>query len=298
MIASTQYRLTASDLETVLAMVRAATLAGAAQRLTQDASTVFRVIRRIERGIGQRLFERSRSGYTPTELARQLAANAEQVEAQLELARCAAQSVPQAVAGTVRITTTDSVLHGLVGPALRSLSALHPLLQFDLHTGNELANLTWRDADIAVRATKRPPPHLVGKRLGAIRVALFAPRRGPLRRLAQAGAGKVPWIAPDEALPEHPSVLWRKRHLPRVTPACRVTSILTVLELVAQGLGVGILPLFLVQGRRDLVALGAPLDEAQTDLWLLTHAQSRHLTRVSTVYAHLAANVALTDTSA
>jgi DNA-binding transcriptional LysR family regulator len=47
--------------------VRGATLAEAARRLEADASTVFRSVQRIEKSLGQRLFERSRLGYLPTE---------------------------------------------------------------------------------------------------------------------------------------------------------------------------------------------------------------------------------------
>ena len=66
-IAKSQYDLTAYDLQTLLALVRGATLAEAARRLEADASTVFRSVQRIEKSLGQRLFERSRQGYLPTE---------------------------------------------------------------------------------------------------------------------------------------------------------------------------------------------------------------------------------------
>jgi DNA-binding transcriptional LysR family regulator len=122
----------------------------------------------------------------------------------------------------VRISTTDTVLHGLVAPALQGLHKVHPLLSFELHAGNELASLTRRDADIAVRATKRPPQHLVGL-----------------------------------------------------------------------GLGVGIVPLFVAEARNDVVRLTQPLDECETELWLLTHPESRHLRRVAVVYSHLAQAVAM-----
>ena len=293
MIAATQYKLGAADLEVLLALARAGKLAQAGERLGVDASTVFRSLQRIERGLGVALFERSRSGYAPTELALALAEQAEQVDAALEAARAAAQLKPDQVAGTVRITTTDTVLHGLVAPALKALHRQHPLLSYELHSGNELASLTRRDADIAIRATKRPPPHLVGKCVGPIRVALFSARKGPVKRYAQVEAGEAAWIAPDDALPEHPSVVWRKRHFPRATPAYRVNSILTVMELVLLGLGVGVLPLFLAQGRTGLLQLTEALDDAQTDLWVLTHPQARHLRRVSTVYGHLARELAL-----
>lgn len=286
MIATTQFKLEATDLETVLALVRFGTLAEAGARLGVDASTVFRGLKRVERGLGQTLFERTRTGYLPTELAQSLAERAEEMEGALESARSAAQQHPESITGTVRITTTDTILHGLVVPALTQLRTQHPLLAFDLHTGNELANLNRRDADIALRATKRPQQHLVGKHVGPLRMALFSARMEGAQRYAEVEAGAAVWVAPDDALPEHPSVLWRKRHFPKAVPSYRVNSILTVMELVALGLGVGILPLFLARANPNLVALTDVLDECQTELWLLTHPESRHLRRVSTVYTH------------
>lgn len=288
MNAATQYKLSAPDVEVVLALVRAHTLAEAGERLGVDASTVFRSLQRIEKGLGQRLFERSRMGYQPLELAQVLAMHGEQLEVQLESARSAAQASPEQVSGSVRITTTDTILHGLVAPALKLLQPGHPLLSYEIHAGNELASLTRRDADIAVRATRRPPQHLVGKHVGPIRLALFAAKKGGPKHFDPDVAGKTDWVAPDDTLPDHPSVTWRKKHFPKVSPRYRVNSILTVAEMVGQGMGIGLLPLFLAQGRSDLVALTGTLDECQTELWLLTHTESRHLRRVSTVFSHLA----------
>ena len=293
MNAKTQYKISAADLEIILALCRTGTLASAGERLSVDASTVFRSIQRIEKGLGQRLFERSRNGYLPLEMAQALASHAEQMEVQLEAARAVAQLNPEQVAGSVRITTTDSVLNGLLVPALEALHARHPLLSFELHAGNELASLTRRDADIALRATKRPPQHLVGKHIGPIRVALFAARTTGLNSLAEVLAAETCWAAPDDALPDHPSVVWRKKHFPKIQPTYRVNSILTVAEFVAHGMAVGVLPLFLVQGRSDLVQLTEVLDECQTELWLLTHTESRHLRRVSTVFGHLSQQLSL-----
>ena len=40
--------------------------------------------------------------------------------------------------------------------------------------------------------------------------------------------------------------------------------------------------------RPELRRLTEPLDEAETELWLLTHPETRHLQRVHTVWSHLA----------
>lgn len=293
MSAKTQYQLSATDLAVLLALVRCGTLAEAGDRLGMDASTVFRHLQRMERGLGQVLFDRSRQGYQALDLALSLAVQAERVEVALEEARSSAQLQPDAVTGCVRITTTDTILHGLVAPALKALNKQHPSLRYDLHTGNELASLTRRDADIAVRATKRPPQHLVGKRIGSIPVALYVAKRAPIKQYDEAWLAQAQWVAPDEALPDHPSVVWRKKHFPKLVPGYQVNSILSVMECVSLGLGVGLLPTFLAQGRSDLRQLTDPLDDCQTDLWLLTHPEARHSLRVKTVYGHLAESLQL-----
>jgi DNA-binding transcriptional LysR family regulator len=101
-------------------------------------------------------------------------------------------------------------------------------------------------------------------------------------------------VVPDDALPDHPSVVWRKKHFPRIIPAYRVNSVLSVAELVGKGLGIGLLPLFLAQGRSDLIQLTDALDECQTELWLLAHTESRHLRRVATVFGYSAKTLVLT----
>lgn len=292
-IARTQFELAPGDLTTILALQRAGSLPGAAARLGVDGSTVFRTVKRVERGLGQRLFTPSRQGYRATELALALAADAEDVERALEAARSRAQARPGVVSGRVRVSTTDTILHGLVAPAVAELRRAHPLLSFELHTGNELVDVRRRDADIVLRATRRPPPHLVGKQLGPIRMALYAPAKAGLRSLEAVRAAQPAWIAPDEALPEHPSVAWRRRQFPRVEPSFKVSSILTVLELIGRGLGVGVVPMFLAAGRRDVVALTGELDDCRTELWLLTHTENRHLLRVATVYSHFARSIVL-----
>ncbi|MGN7979932.1 hypothetical protein [Burkholderia sp. 22313] len=60
-----------------------------------------------------------------------------------------------------------------------------------------------------------------------------------------------------------------------------------MMELVALGMGVGILPTFPTRGRSGLVQLTEVLHDCQIGLWVLTHRESRHLLRVSTVFEYL-----------
>ncbi len=308
LIAKTQYELTAQDLHVLLALTRGTTLAEAARRLGADASTVFRSVQRIEKNLGQRLFERSRRGYLPTEGMLVLAGHAERMEAELEAARSTARG-PQAdsagVTGLVRLTTTDAVLRGLVLPCLPPLLSAHPMLQLDCRTGNELASLSRRDADVALRATRKPPDHLVGRKLGTVRFVVCgaAGRDKPVpgrktsknsttTTLAAQLAGQD-WIAPDESLPEHPSVLWRRKQLPRVVPRHYADGIVALTEMIKAGLGVGVVPVFMLAAEPALVPLTPVLDDCESDLWLLAHPESRHLRRIAVVYDHFAEHLRL-----
>jgi DNA-binding transcriptional LysR family regulator len=282
----------AADLQLLLALARGGTLALAAQRLGADASTVFRSLQRIEKQVGQRLFERTRRGYLPAEAMIALAGHAERIESELEAARAVLRPTEAAVSGRVRLTTTDSVLRGLVLPSLPALARAHPALQLELLAGNELASLTRRDADLALRATPKPPDHLVGRHIGTIRFVACAGKALPAARRRRP-LDEQDWIAPDEAMPEHPTVRWRRKQWPKLAPRHLVDSISSVVDALRAGLGVGAVPLFMLAHEPELVALGEPLEGCSSELWLLAHPESRHLRRIAAAYRHFAETLQL-----
>jgi DNA-binding transcriptional LysR family regulator len=298
-IAQMQYEISTQDLALVLALARGATLAQAAGRLGVDASTVFRLLQKVEKGLGQRLFERGRAGYLPTELGQQLLQHAEMVESELQAARGVLQQGEVEVSGLVRLSAVDAVLNALVVPALAPLLARHPQLRLECQASNELKSLTRRDVDIALRSTNKPPPHLIGKKIGKMHFAIYASKQRAqqlLKKQATLEAAQLtalPWIAVDEAMPEHPGVIWRKRHLPVVQPVIQVNSMLTAVEAIEVGIGIGVVAQFHARHRPRLVPLTATLPNCEIDLWLLTHPESRHLHRIAVVTRHLAQTLVL-----
>jgi DNA-binding transcriptional LysR family regulator len=288
-IAKPQYELTSTDLQVVLAMVRGGTLAEAAARSGSDPSTVFRALQRLEKLLGHRLFERSRQGYAAMDTALELARHGERIESELEAARAAVTGTASTASGRVRLTTTDSVLRGLVLPCLPALTRAHPLLQLELQAQNALLNLTKRDADIALRATPKPPQHLVGRELGQIRFVVAGLRGTRSRGSLEA----QDWVAPDDSMPEHPSVRWRIRAYPKLVPRLLADGIVGVVDAIRIGAGIGVVPTFMLDVEPQLKALTDPLEGCESTLWLLAHPESRHLRRIAAVYQHLADNLRL-----
>ncbi|MEL4170052.1 LysR family transcriptional regulator [Pseudomonas sp. AF76] len=290
--ASTQYRLDYPDLSLILALVRGGSLARAARLLQVDVSTVFRSVRRLEASLGQPLFEKSRAGYLPTSLAQALSEQAERAEQALEAARIGVEQGGEVVSGTVRLTCTDSVLQALLLPALARFMPAYPALHLELSTSNDFANLSRRDADIALRLTRTPPEHLVGRHLGDVTFRVCA-SPSYLCAVTSDDLAAMTWIAPDDFLPDHPTVTWRRQHFPGVIPAYRCNSMLSVTELVRAGLGIAALPDFLVDDAQGLTSLGEPLAGYDTALWLLTRPDCRALRSVVTLFDELGRSVRL-----
>ncbi|MGN8275380.1 LysR family transcriptional regulator [Pseudomonas sp. SMN5] len=290
--ASAHYRLDYPDLSLILALVRGGSLSRASQLLKVDVSTVFRSIRRLEAALGQPLFEKNRSGYLPTSLAQALAEQAERAEQALEAARIGVEQGGEVVSGTVRLTCSDSVLHALLLPALARFMPAYPALNLELSTSNDFANLSRRDADIALRLTRTPPEHLVGRNLGKVAYRVCA-SPAYLASNMPDDLARLTWIAPDDFLPDHPSVSWRRQHLPGVIPTYRCNSMLSVTELVRTGLGIAALPDFLLGANEGLMPIGEPLAGYDTALWLLTRPDCRALRSVVTLFDELGRNLRL-----
>ena len=279
------YRINHADLNLILALVRGKTLARAAELLKVDVSTVFRAVRRLESATGTALFEKSRAGYQPTSAAIVLAQQAESAEQALALAQISLEQGQQIVSGTVRLTCTEAVLQSLLLPALRRFMPDYPGLKLELNTCSTFANLSRRDADIALRLTNTPPQHLVGTRLGTVSYRVCASEEY-LRRSGHTALEEMAWIAPDDFLPDHPTVAWRRQQLPGVNLAYRCSSMLAVAHLVRAGMGVAALPDFMLR-EGELQQLGTPLEDYDTALWLLTRPDCRGLRSVSALFSEL-----------
>lgn len=286
MNASTQYQLSAADLEVLLALARGGNLADAGKRLAANASTVFRTVQRIEKQLGQTLFTRSRSGYLANDMALSIVSHAEKIEAELDAARTASLATQNEVSGMVRLTTTDSILQGMVIPKLGELAAQHPRLQLELLASNDVANLSKRDADIAIRGTSKPPEHLVGHHLGRAQFALYVSKALFEAEGRKKDLNLYDWIVLDDAMPDHPAMKWRKKNYPKIVPRYHLGSLVALGEAVRCGLGVGMMSTFKAKNDPNLQALTPVQEDCGIDVWILAHPESRHLRRIAAVYTY------------
>lgn len=267
------------DLRTVLAIAEAGSLSGAARGLGVSHATVFRRLGAIEERLGVQLFERGRGGYTPTTAGEDVAGAAKRIESEVVGVERRVAGRDLLPSGTLRITTTDTLLNGLLSPILARFRQNYPEITLEIAVSNVLLSLSKREADVAVRPTQEPPENLVGRRAGRIAQAVYG-AAAVFAGAASPEYATVDWIGPDETLWYRQLDAWMKQQGHDERCRYRVDSLQGMQTGVADGIGIAVLPRYLGDGDPRLVRLGEPIPELVNDLWLLTHPDLRRVARI------------------
>ena len=267
------------DLRVVLAVFREGSLSGAARRLGVTHSTVFRRLGAIEQDVGVRLFERFRDGYSPTPAGEIAAACAVRLEDEVLTLERKLSGQDLRPSGTVRITTTDT-LSAILMRHVAAMRAAHPDIQLEIAVSNAMANLTRREADIAIRTTPAPSELLVGRRVADIAHAIYG-SPAYLSRRDSKDLADLDWIGLDDALGSTVIARWMRDNISTPQIACKVDALPALRDAAQVGLGVAVLPCYVgdvAPGLRRVTS--KTLTEPHSALWLLTHADLKRTARI------------------
>lgn len=279
------YRIDWEDLRFVLAVAEANSLAAAARSLGVNHTTVLRRVGAFEQKLGVRLFDRLPSGYTLTAGGEELLAVSRQMAETITELERRLTGQDLRLEGSLRITTTDTLMASVLPSVLAAFRQRHPGVLLEVNTANAFANLTHRDADVAVRPTVDPPETLVGRRISGIAFAVYA-APSYLREHGLEPSDDLPltderWIGVSDALVGSSVARWMRATLPASASVLRCDSLVAVREAAVAGLGLAGLPCYLGDETPGLVRLGPPVAEMATALWILTHEDLRRTARVS-----------------
>ena len=246
-------------------------------------ATVFRRLTDMELRLGVALFERARTGYSPTLAGEDLADVACRVESDVLGAerRIAGQGLR--LSGTIRVTTTDTLYAGLLAPLFTTFRENYPQIELEVVISNQLYSLSKREADIAIRPTRNPPETLVGRRVGTITQAVY----GQKEQWQQSQLPVLPdslseqdWIGPDTHMGDTALEAWMKTGARNEQCHYRMDTMLGMQIAVGLGSGIAVLPCYLGDADERLVPLTSAIAELATPLWLLTHPDLRRVARI------------------
>lgn len=277
-------RLDWDDLRYALAVAEGRSAGAAAKALGVTHSTVLRRLDAMEARLGVELFVRRRERYVPTECGELLVEQARRVADGVVEAERRLLGRDLMLSGSVRLATSLVLLHDLIPEALAAFARAHPAIEVQAIELPELADLSRREADLALRMATQVPEHLVGRRLGDARFRVYAQRGAAHLPQTPQPLGELltrhDWVSFDQDRFSHQYDQWLNQHVPPERVRLRVDLFNALSAMLRTGLGIGLLPTF--AGDRDdrLLAVSAEIDELQTPVWLLTHPDLRNTARV------------------
>lgn len=293
----TQPRFEWDDLRYVLALARGGSLASAAEALQVDPSSVHRRLVALERRLTVRLFDRGRGGFRATHQGETLVEAAKRIEAETLAAELQVVGTDLKLSGTLRVSTSELLGLYLLPPLLGAFASRFPELEVELSIDNRLVDLARRDADVVVRATDKPPPHLVGRRIAKIASCAYAHRRY-LDRVGRARPlESYDWLGLDQTLAHAPQARWLRERLPGVRCRIRFNLIEGTHQGVRAGLGVAVLPSFVGDRQPELERVTQPETSGEFGVYVLTHPDLRRSARIRAFMQTIGAMIATQERS-
>lgn len=296
-----------SDLRFALAVGHTGSLAGAARQLNVNHTTVLRRLDALEARLGARLFDRSRTGYLPTEAGRVVLEQARRMADQADEIERRVMGRDRELVGELRVTTAFVVMEHLLPQPLADFSRDYPGIQVEVVENAFLVDLSRRhadqaqswarlEADVALRMSAAVAEHLVGRQLGLTHCRAYARRDAPglpqsILPLAQL-IREAPWVAFERDAHARVYDRWMRSQLAQADVRVRVDIFNAMAAMLRTGIGVGVLPTFMVERHPELLPVSDVIPELSVPVWMLTHPDLRHTARVRAFMQHVGDAVA------
>ncbi|HLH92954.1 MAG TPA: LysR family transcriptional regulator [Xanthobacteraceae bacterium] len=270
------------------AAAEAGSFTHAGEQLGLSQSAVSRQVSALEQELSVALFHRHARGLILTEQGELLYRTAHEVFMKLEAARAKLTDSRERPHGDLKVTTTVGIGVHWLTPRLGEFVDLFPDIRIQLITTDEELDLAMREADVAIRLRQPTQPDLIQRKLFSVRFHAYASpeylkRFGTPRTIEDLDShrvlllgGQIPaYLQPTRWLVE----VGRDGKGPR-TPHLTINNVLGILRASQRGLGIAMLPDYLVEENGGLVQLFAEADPITIDAFFVYPEELKSVARV------------------
>jgi DNA-binding transcriptional LysR family regulator len=271
----------------------AGNLSEAARRLKMTRANVSYHLNQLERSIGLQLVRRTTRRLEPTEVGLRLYQHGLSIRNALLAARESVATLGQTLQGRVRLSVPSGYGQMVMSHWLIDFKRQYPGIVLDVMFENRVEDLMRDEVDIAIRVMSEPPQNLVARELGPVRyVACASPAyvqsQGLPQKLDDLRSAPLITSGVMGRQLRVSAYLGDERHEVILEPTLISENFLFLRQAILAGLGVGIVPDYVVQHdveRGDVVtALDAwRLSIFGTQMFML-YMPNRHHPRAASTF--------------
>ena len=267
-------------------VARLGSASAAASELGLHRATVTRHIEVVEASLGAKLFLRHARGLDMTDAGKKVLEVSSRVEDMFIDLQGRTRKETGQLSGELVVASLKGVTP-LIMPAIRTYNAAYPAISVSLVSGNELAQLEYGEAHIAVRAGQKPAiSDYVVRPFRSVRFGLYA-HRDYVKEVRKGKKKKVDladykYIGPtgDVDRSRSPYARWLETSVPNYETALQVNDFETNLPAILARVGVGVLADHVGEAFSELVTVVPPSKDKTVSLWILTHKDLKNVAKV------------------
>lgn len=257
------------------AAAEAGSFTHAADKLHLSQSAISRQVSSLEQDVGVALFNRHARGLILTEQGEILFRTAHEVLLKLENAKAKLAESKETPTGKLRVTTTVGLGTGWLSARVQEFAELYPDMQVQLILDNEELDLNLRQADCALRLRQPQQPDLIQRRLFTVHFHAYAAPSYIARygkpesvndldnhRIVNFGEPAPTYLGGINALEK----IGRPDGDPRPV-LFQINNLVSVKEAVQRGIGIGLLPDYLVDKDSNLVQVLPEMEQPSFDTY-------------------------------
>jgi DNA-binding transcriptional LysR family regulator len=284
------------DLQALTLLVEildAGNLSEAARRLKMSRANVSYHLNQFERAVGQQLVRRTTRRIEPTEIGLRLYEHGRAIRDELAAARDSVAALSQHLQGRVRLSVPSGYGQLVMAPWLIDFKRAYPGIVLDVVFENRVVDLLRDEIDIAVRVISDPPENLVARDMGPVRYVAcmtqaYADAHGVPHSLTDLAEAPVITSAVVGRELRLAATLHGERHEVPLRPTLTSENFLFLREAIVAGLGVGIVPDYVVHDevtRGDVITV---LDDWKLRIFgmrmQMLYMPNRHHTRAAATF--------------
>ncbi|NVK18682.1 MAG: LysR family transcriptional regulator [Methylocystaceae bacterium] len=279
------------DLRYFLSVARNGSFIAAAESLSVNGSTVGRRIDQLEDTLKCKLFDRHRHGMNLTPDGRRLLDHVQLMESSADQVQQIVSGADDALNGVVRLSVTDGLGSFWLTPRLAGFQKAYPQISLDVECEGGFADLSAREADIAIRLSEPTQGDLKIRKMGVVKFHVFASpayvdQYGEPSNWADLAGHK---IVDYRGYQESKILsLWQETVKNHDQITFQTNSAMSFVSALRAGMGIGMLPRFYSHTVTDLVILDLPCDLFEMPIYLVTHEQTSQTARIQAVKDYIA----------
>ena len=250
------------------AAAEAGSFTHAGEALHMSQSAVSRQVSALEKDLKISLFHRHARGLVLTEQGEMLCRTVAEVITKLHTVETLLSDTTTTPSGELRVSAAIGLGTVWLTQRLREFLELYPDIRIDLHLNDEQVDLAMRAADVALWTREPDQTELIRRPLFSMKVRAYASSQYVRRFGAPANV---------KALDDHRIVSYSgvpAQHLAAITwietvgrdslppriPVFRANSVVALKYAVRSGIGVGMIPDYMVEDDSDLVTVLTEID--------------------------------------